>query len=263
MSVYDQKMYSDQLPSLSQTVKIWKWWPSVNLKVILDKHQLGTAWDWAKTKLRLRPGKPGPGAAHPADDPPLNKTQAKHYKIRRRLLALEWRGRYNKTRLKCFRENIFPSDKGLRLASMWKNAAAGSLICVDCVRSHWFVQFVPWDLTGFRKDLRPSFRLIKVAVYFFFVINKGAFWLRHCAAFRYYSFYPPFGGRKMKGVNQAWKLMTYFIHYISTRGRALINEPGRALCFLLLNTLGRKGGLYRLSAFLCCSYTAAVILLML
>lgn len=148
------KMYSDQLPSLSQTVKIWKWWPSVNLKVILDKPQLGTAWDWAKTKLRLRPGKPGPGAAHPADDPPLNKTQAKHYKIRRRLLALEWRGRYNKTRLKCFRENIFPSDKGLRLANMWKNAAAGSLICVDCVRSHWFVQFVPLRPDGVQK--RPA-----------------------------------------------------------------------------------------------------------
>lgn len=89
-------------------------------------------------------GKPGPGAAHPADDPSLNKTQAKHYKKRQTLLALMWRGRYNKTRSKCFHEKIFPSDKGLHLANIWKNAAA-SLICVDCVRRSldWFVQFVP------------------------------------------------------------------------------------------------------------------------
>lgn len=52
-----------------------------------------------------------------------------------------------------------------------------------------------------------------------------------------------FGGRKMKRIYQAWKLMTYFIHYNFARSRALTNEPGRALCILLPSTRGQKAGL--------------------
>lgn len=35
----------------------------------------------------------------------------------------------------------------------------------------------PRDLTRLEEGLRPSFKLIKVAVYFLFVINKSALWL--------------------------------------------------------------------------------------